>query len=143
VRIYQADELTGELVEAVDRLTVQLSPNASKPGWEGLDEVVGSKSTSLYVAEDDDGRIVGMATLVIYRIFTGVKAWIEDVVVDEKARRQGIGEALCRHMIHEARELDVETIDLTSRPSREAANRLYQKLGFEKRDTNVYRLTLE
>jgi ribosomal protein S18 acetylase RimI-like enzyme len=142
MKIEQADELTDELVEAVDRLTGQLSPHALSPGWEGLDEIVNSKCTNLFIARDDSGAIVGMAILAMYRISTGIRAWIEDVVVDERARGKGVGEALCRHIIQDARELAVKTIDLTSRPSREAANRLYQRLGFHKRDTNLYRLTL-
>jgi ribosomal protein S18 acetylase RimI-like enzyme len=142
MKIEQVAELTDELVEAVGRLTAQLSQNAAQPGWEGLDEVVNSKSTSLFIARDESGAIIGMAILAMYRISTGIRTYIEDVVVDEKARGQGVGEALCRHIIQEARELGVKTIDLTSRPSREAANRLYQKMGFEKRDTNVYRLNL-
>jgi ribosomal protein S18 acetylase RimI-like enzyme len=142
MKIEQAAELTDELIEAVGRLTAQLSPNTSMPGWEGLDDIINSKCTSLFIARDGSGVIIGMAILATYRISTGIRTWIEDVVVDEKARGQGVGEALCRHVIEEARELGVKTIDLTSRPSREAANRLYQKMGFEKRDTNVYRLTL-
>ena len=142
MKIEQVEELTDGLVEAIGRLTAQLSPNASMPGWEGLDEVVNSNCTSLFIARDESGAIVGMAILAMYRISTGIRAWIEDVVVDEKARGKGVGEALCRHIIQEAREMGIKTIDLTSRPSREAANRLYQKMGFEKRDTNVYRLAL-
>ena len=81
-------------------------------------------------------------TLVTFRIPTGLRAFIEDVVVDVSARREGIGEALTREAIAIARAKGARTIDLTSRPSREAANRLYQRLGFERRDTNVYRLPI-
>jgi len=81
-----------------------------------------------------------MMTLVVFRIPTGVRAWIEDVVVDEAARGRGVGEALNRVAIQRAHDAGARTVDLTSRPSREAANRLYSRLGFEQRDTNVYRL---
>jgi ribosomal protein S18 acetylase RimI-like enzyme len=94
------------------------------------------------VATDDDGVIVGMATLVTFRIPTGLRAWIEDVVVDSATRGGGTGSALTRAMIDRARELGCVTVDLTSRPAREAANRLYQRLGFVARDSNVYRYDL-
>ncbi len=89
-----------------------------------------------------DGDIVGSLTLVVFRIPTGVRAWIEDVVVDESARGHGVGEALNREALRVAREHGAITVDLTSRPSREAANRLYQRLGFTERNTNVYRYDL-
>jgi ribosomal protein S18 acetylase RimI-like enzyme len=83
-----------------------------------------------------------MSTLVAFRIPTGKRAWIEDVTVDQAGRRRGVGTALTRAMLDRARELGCKTVDLTSRPSREAANRLYQQLGFVARDTNVYRYDL-
>jgi ribosomal protein S18 acetylase RimI-like enzyme len=89
-----------------------------------------------------DGNIVGSLTLVTFRIPTGIRAWIEDVVVDESARGHGVGEALNQAAIQEARQKGAVTVDLTSRPSREAANRLYQRIGFVQRDTNVYRFSL-
>lgn len=89
-----------------------------------------------------DGSIVGSLTLALYAIPTGLKAWIEDVVVDEAASGQGIGEALNQAAIEEARRRGSKDVSLTSRPSREAANRLYQRIGFERRETNVYRYKL-
>jgi ribosomal protein S18 acetylase RimI-like enzyme len=86
-----------------------------------------------------DGVIVGSLTLVIFHIPTGVRAWIEDVVVDADARGKGVGEELNKFALAEAKRQGATTVDLTSRPSREAANRLYQRLGFEHRETNVYR----
>ena len=86
--------------------------------------------------------ILGSMTLVVFRIPTGLRAWIEDVVVDEAARGRGVGETLNRAAIEWARVEGATTVDLTSRPSREAANRLYQRLGFQERSTNVYRLGL-
>jgi ribosomal protein S18 acetylase RimI-like enzyme len=86
---------------------------------------------------------VGSLTLAMFRIPTGVRAWIEDVVVDESARGRGVGEALTQEALGRARAAGARTVELTSRPSREAANRLYLRLGFEVRDTNVYRFSLE
>jgi ribosomal protein S18 acetylase RimI-like enzyme len=94
------------------------------------------------VARSDDGQILGMLTLAVFRIPTGVRAWIEDVVVDDGARGRGVGAALSRHALELARAEGARTVELTSRPSREAANRLYQRLGFAPRETNVYRFTL-
>ncbi|MFO7279264.1 MAG: GNAT family N-acetyltransferase [Thermoanaerobacterales bacterium] len=138
-----ATTLTPAIVEAVERLVPQLSSSSPPPTVEQLGEVVSSPATDLFVAIDDDGEIVGMSTLAVFRIPTGLRAWIEDVVVDGAARGRGVGEALTRAMLDRARELGCRTVDLTSRPSREAANRLYQRLGFERRETNVYRYTLE
>ena len=98
------------------------------------------EATDLFIAIDDGGTIIGTATLVTFRIPTGMRAWIEDVVVDEAGRGQGVGMALTDAMVERARELGCRTVDLTSRPSREAANRMYQRAGFVARDTNVYRL---
>ena len=98
-----------------------------------------SDATHLLVARDEAGRVLGSLTLVLFRIPTGLRAWIEDVVVDGEARGQGVGEALNRYAIDVAAERGARSVDLTSRPSREAANRLYRRLGFEPRETNVYR----
>ena len=81
-------------------------------------------------------------TLATFRIPTGVRAWIEDVVVDSEARGHGVGEALNMAAIAEARSRGAITVELTSRPSREAANRLYQRIGFVQRETNIYRYTI-
>ena len=142
VKVDIATTLTPAIVEAVERLVPQLSSSSPPPTVEQLGEVVSSPATDLFVAIDDDGEIVGMSTLAVFRIPTGLRAWIEDVVVDGAARGRGVGEALTRAMLDRARELGCRTVDLTSRPSREAANRLYQRLGFERRETNVYRYTI-
>jgi ribosomal protein S18 acetylase RimI-like enzyme len=97
---------------------------------------------SVLFAARVDSRVVGLLTLVVFRIPTAVRAWIEDVVVDESARGKGVGEALNRAALDEARRRGAKTVDLTSRPSREAANRLYQRIGFVARETNVYRYDL-
>ena len=132
-----------ELVDAFARLTPQLSRSNPAPTRAELDEIVRSDASRLLIARDDTGTIVGSLTLVLFRIPTAVRAWIEDVVVDESVRGQGIGEALNREALRIAKDAGARTVDLTSRPSREAANRLYQRLGFTQRDTNVYRIELE
>ena len=132
-----------ELVDAFRRLIPQLSASAAAPTAELLGQIVGSPCTTLLVARDgkQGDRIVGTLTLVLFRIPTGLRAWIEDVVVDESARRRGVGEALTREATRLAASHGARTIELTSRPAKEAANRLYQRLGFSPRDTNVYRYT--
>src|SRR5690606_19909907 len=119
--------LTPAIVDAVDRLVPQLSKSNPPPAVTELGDVVYSPAADLFIAIADDGTIAGMAILVSFRIATGLRAWIEDVVVDEAARGQGVGDALTRAMVERARELGCNTVDLTSRPSREAANRLYQR----------------
>jgi ribosomal protein S18 acetylase RimI-like enzyme len=131
---------TDEVVEALARLLPQLS-SAAPPDASELAVIMSSGST-LFVARVD-GRIVGSLTLVMYRIPTGLKAWIEDVVVDESARGHGVGESLSKAALEEARRHGAKAVSLTSRPSRDAANRLYQRIGFVARDTNVYRFSLE
>ena len=134
--------VTPELVEAFSRLVPQLSGSSPVPGLAELESMVASPVTRLLLARDGpNGRIVGTLTVVIFRIPTGVRAWIEDVVVDECARGQGVGELLTTEAIQVAREAGARTIDLTSHPSRAAANRLYQRLGFVLRETNVYRFS--
>jgi ribosomal protein S18 acetylase RimI-like enzyme len=132
--------VTDELVGAFARLLPQLNPHYSMPGREELEEIVASAACTLLAARDSAGSIAGVLTLVVFRTPTGVHAWIEDVVVDEMARGQGLGEALTRTGIEIAREKGARGVELTSRPAREAANRLYQRMGFKRRETNLYRL---
>jgi ribosomal protein S18 acetylase RimI-like enzyme len=132
---------TDELVEAFRRLIPQLSTTSPPPTLDELRAVVGDPNNVLFVARLD-GRIVGSLTLVTFRIPTGPKSWIEDVVVDDAARGHGIGELLNRAALDEARRRGMRAISLTSRPSREAANRLYRRIGFEHRETNYYRIDL-
>ncbi len=141
VSVTVCEAVTPEIVDAFARLIPQLSRSAPAPSAEQLDEIATSPASHLLVARVDDA-IVGSLTLVVFRIPTGVRAWIEDVVVDEAARGHGVGEALNLEALRIARELGAITVDLTSRPSREAANRLYQRLGFTERETNVYRYDL-
>lgn len=145
VEVVEATEVTPALVEAFERLIPQLSRSNPPPTAEELGLIVGSPASILLVAVDreDADRILGSLTLAWFRIPTGVRAWIEDVVVDEAARGMGVGESLNRFALDRARELGAVTVDLTSRPSREAANRLYQRIGFVARETNIYRFVLD
>ena len=142
IQIEIASTVTRELVSAFERLIPQLSSSSPPPTREQLEDIVGSDSCSLLIARDGE-QVVGSLTLVVFPIPTGARAWIEDVVVDSTARGKGVGEALNREALKVAKERGAVTVDLTSRPSREAANRLYQRIGFEKRDTNVYRYDLK
>ena len=142
IQIETVSSVTDELVSAFERLVPQLSSSSPPPTREHLEHIVGSDSCSLLIARDGE-QIVGSLTLVVFPIPTGARAWIEDVVVDSAARGKGVGEALNLRAIEIARAEGAVTVDLTSRPSREAANRLYQRIGFVKRDTNVYRYDLK
>ena len=143
VVVSEATVVDLELVEAFARLTPQLSSSSPPPGRAELQAIVESEATFLLVARDGDGTIVGSLTLALFRLPTGIRAWIEDVVVDESARRTGAGGALVSAAIQRADAAGARTVDLTSRPTREAANRLYRRLGFEARDTNVYRWSVD
>jgi ribosomal protein S18 acetylase RimI-like enzyme len=138
VQIREVTEVTDEVVAAFERLIPQLSSSNPPPTREFLTGIASSEASTLLVAEDD-GHIVGSLTLVVFPIPTGIRAWIEDVVTDDAARGKGVGAALNTEALERAAALGATTVDLTSRPSREAANRLYQRLGFEQRQTNVYR----
>ncbi len=142
MKVEEVTEVSTELVEAFARLTPQLSRSAAPPGEQELERIVQSDATRLLVAKMD-GAIVGSLTLALFSVPTGLRAWIEDVVVDEGVRGQGIGAALNQEALKVARDQGARTVDLTSRPSREAANRLYQRLGFKQRETNVYRYSFE
>ncbi|WP_420432210.1 GNAT family N-acetyltransferase [Candidatus Poriferisocius sp.] len=141
VEVTEATKATADLVEAFERLTPQLSSSNPPPSAEALGAIAASEATRLLVARSN-GTIVGSLTLVLVRIPTGIRAIIEDVVVDEQCRGQGVGQLLNEAALELARDAGAVTVDLTSRPSREAANRLYLRLGFVIRDTNVYRYTL-
>ena len=128
-----------ELVRAFGRLLPQLSRSAVALDAAAIEALVAWPGNTLLVARVD-GEIVGSLTLVIFPIPTGTRAWIEDVVVDEAARGQGVGATLTTEAVRLARASGARTVDLTSRPARAAANRLYERLGFELRDSKVYRL---
>jgi ribosomal protein S18 acetylase RimI-like enzyme len=137
--VTEVNAATPEVVQALAALIPQLSSSSPAPTSAEIDEIASSPATVLLVARDTSGAIVGSLTLVLFRAPTGPRAWIEDVVVDTTTRGQGIGAALVRNALDRAASVGARTVDLTSRPSREAANRLYVRLGFEQRATNVYR----
>ena len=141
VEISICETVDQNIVLEFARLIPQLSSSNPAPDGAALQRIVDHDATTLFLAHLD-GRIVGSLTLAVFPIPTGVRAWIEDVVVDEGARGHGVGEALNRAALEHARSLGAITVDLTSRPSREAANRLYKRLGFVERETNVYRFEL-
>ena len=139
ITVTELEEVTPEVVAAFDALIPQLSSSSPPPTPDELAAMVTSDSTRILVARDADGSILGSMSLVVFRIPTGVRAWIEDVVVHESGRGSGVGATLITTATQMAIGMGAKTVDLTSRPTREAANRLYRRLGFEARETNVYR----
>lgn len=136
----KASEATQELYEALQRLIPQLGAHKTPPTREQLTALILSESSTLLIARypDEKGGIEGILNLTVYRVPTGLRSIVEDVVVDERVRGRGIGEALLRYAIRLARQAGANGVALTSNPQREAANRLYQALGFKQRDTNAY-----
>lgn len=141
MEIIEVSEVTDELVDAFGKLIPQLSSSSPPPTSDELSVIVSSDSSILLIAAEE-GKIYGSLTLVVFPIPTGIRAWIEDVVVDGDARGKGVGALLNETALSIAKARGAKTVDLTSRPSREAANRLYQRLGFIERSTNVYRFDL-
>jgi ribosomal protein S18 acetylase RimI-like enzyme len=133
-RVTAADD---ELVAAIARLVPQLSATRTPPGLAELQAIAAEENTILLVARED-GEVLGMLTLVLYRVPTGLRGWIHDVVVDESARGRGVAGALTEEALRVATEARALTVHLTTRPAREAANRLYRRLGFDDYETNVY-----
>ncbi len=142
IRIEAAVVADPEVVSAVRRLLPQLSQSAPPPEAYEVETVVTAQATTLLLARDDADGIVGMLTLAIFRLPSGLRAWVEDVVVDEGARRLGAGRALVERAVELAGDAGARSIDLTSRPSRDTARRLYESMGFEERTTTVYRREL-
>lgn len=138
IEISICDEVNDAVVAAFAELVPQLSRSSSPPTAEELNKIVAHEASTILLASEGT-TILGSMTLVLFPIPTGIRAWIEDVVVDESARGRGVGEALNRRALKIALNAGAKTVDLTSRPSRDAANRLYQRLGFVARETNVYR----
>jgi ribosomal protein S18 acetylase RimI-like enzyme len=141
-------EVTPELLTALRSLLRQLNfhlPESEQPVLSDsqLARVVAEPGSVLLVARTDAGQIIGTTTVALFDTPTGRRAWIEDVVVDGSARGQGVGEALTREAVRVADESGADHVDLTSASYREAANRLYPRVGFERRDTNVYRLNFK
>jgi ribosomal protein S18 acetylase RimI-like enzyme len=140
--IHAADLVDAELGAAVAALIPQLSSTSAAPTLSELQAIVSNPATTLLLAKQDD-QVVGMLTLATFPVPTGIRAWIEDVVVDDDFRGAGVASALVNAALAEAERQGSRTVDLTSRPQRQAANRLYVRLGFERRETNVYRFSLE
>jgi ribosomal protein S18 acetylase RimI-like enzyme len=140
VRIEETTSVSPELVRQIAGLVRQLSSSAPEPSAADLEQVVDEAATTLLVAREDTGTVVGTLTLVMFRTPTGSRARIEDVVVDERGRGRGVGEALTREALRRAAARGARTVELTSRAERAAANRLYGRLGFRRRETHVYRL---
>ena len=138
--VAKADIVTEELIRAFERLIPQLKHSALLPAHNEIKALVESDSSQLIVARypDETAPIVGILTLIIYRVPTGIRARIEDVVVDESMRKKGVGEALMSYALESARKAGADGVALTSNPRREAANRLYQRLGFHLWKTNLY-----
>jgi ribosomal protein S18 acetylase RimI-like enzyme len=141
MQVIQITQFSENVLEAINELLPQLSSSARILTESELTEIIRSESSHLLMAEES-GIFHGSLTLVTFKIPTGIRAWIEDVVVNENARGKGVGQLLSDRAIDLAREMGAKTVDLTSRPSREAANALYKKVGFERRETNVYRYTI-
>lgn len=137
--VTQADD---ELYDAFQRLVPQLTDNNPPPSRADLSALVRDAASTLIAARNENGQIVGALTLAAYRVPTGIRSVIEDVIVDNSDRGQGIGEALMKRAIEVAREKGANNISLTSNPMREAANKLYLRVGFAKRETNAYQMKL-
>jgi ribosomal protein S18 acetylase RimI-like enzyme len=142
VQVEVLDKVTGEVVEAFGRLLPQLSRSAPPLGPADLEAVAGCPANTVLIARAS-GAIIGTTTLVMFPLPTGLRAWIEDVVVDESARGHGAGEAMTLEALRLAREAGARTVDLTSRPAREAAGRLYERAGFKLRDSRLYRYSFQ
>ena len=141
--VERAHQVSPELLEALQRLLPQLSPGRPLPTTAELKELMAAHGSTLLLARDELGHIVGTLTLVVFRTTTELRARIEDVVVDESARGKGLGEQLVKEALRLAKERGARSVSLTSRPDREAANRLYERIGFGQRPTNVYTFTLD
>jgi ribosomal protein S18 acetylase RimI-like enzyme len=142
VQVEVLEKVTGEVVEAFGRLLPQLSRSAAPLGQADLEAIVGCPANTVLLARSA-GTITGALTLVMFPLPSGMRAWIEDVVVDASARGQGTGEQLTREALRIAAEAGARTVDLTSRPSREAAGRLYERIGFEIRESRLYRYSFQ
>jgi len=140
MKIVKIEKISDTDLTNINKLLPQLSASAQSLDHATLTNIIESDCSHVLIARENE-EIFGMLTLVVFQIPTGVRAWIEDVVVSENARGKGVGRLLIEEAIRLAKENNAKTIDLTSRPTREAANRLYQKIGFQQRETNVYRIS--
>jgi ribosomal protein S18 acetylase RimI-like enzyme len=139
MQIDLASRVTDELLDALTRLLPQLKISSPRLTRDDVAALVSSDSVTLLTARADaSAPILGMLTLIVYRVPTGVRARIEDVVVDESARGRGVAVELVQRALNVARAKGADGVALTSNPRREAANKLYQKVGFKRWETNVY-----
>ncbi|MEU2259061.1 GNAT family N-acetyltransferase [Streptomyces sp. NPDC019645] len=143
VEVSVVREANDESVGAFARLLPQLSSTAGPLDHEAVGRLLTGDATTTVLLARVEGEVVGMLTLVMIPLLSGLRARVEDVVVDEAARGHGVGGALTEEALRLAEAAGARTVDLTSRPSREAANRLYERLGFEARDSTVYRFVLK
>lgn len=143
--IHEMTRVDDEIVQAFQNLIPQLTEYSSPPRQEELERMAASETAFVFLARERDASspIVGTATLALLQTPTGVHSWIEDVVVDKEFRHRGVGRALTERCLQKARELSLHQVNLTSRPSRKAANQLYQSMGFVLRETNLYTISLE
>jgi ribosomal protein S18 acetylase RimI-like enzyme len=143
MKIKRITRFSKRVFDAVLRLLPQLAPDAELPDEQYFKSLLKSRNVHFFIAELDNKQIVGMLTIGTYDTPTGTKAWIEDVVVDESHRGKGFGEELTLFAINYSKTLGTRAVNLTSRPSRVAANKLYQKMGFTQYETNVYKYLFE
>ena len=143
VSIRPVTEVTESLTDAYRVLIPQLSSSSGPPTGEALQRIIESDSAQILIAENENGEILGTMTIIIFQIPTGIRAWIEDVVVDSSVRGKGIGKKLNLAALELAKQAGAKTVDLTSRPARQEANQLYRSIGFVERETNVYRFSFE
>lgn len=141
--IREINDYNDKIYTAVRKLIPQLGSEIIVPTEEHLKDIIKSGTEHFFALELDNDEIAGILTLCIYSIPTGRKAWIEDVVVDKSHRGKGYGKELMLHAIEFARSDGAITVELTSRPSRIEANNLYLRLGFKRRETNLYRFSLQ
>lgn len=142
MEIKEVTDYNGRIYNEVLKLLPQLGPETKLPSKDHFKKILESDSTHLFVLELENEVIAGILALCIYYIPTGIKVWIEDVVVDEKYRGRDFGKDLLLYAVDFARAEGAGSVELTSRPSRVAANNLYRKLGFKIRETNLYRYTI-
>ena len=145
MQILVMNVVTEEIFMAFQSLIPQLTPHSPPPSMELLAQMAESEAVFVFLAREDDenSTILGSATLATFITPTGNHGWIEDVIVDRTVRRRGIGRALTEACIEKGHQIGLREVNLTSRPSRKAANQLYQEMGFQQRETNVYRYSLE
>jgi ribosomal protein S18 acetylase RimI-like enzyme len=143
MKIKEVKRYNKRVYNALNRLLPQLDPEAKLPGKKIFKEILKSPNTHFFIAVLDNEEIAGMLTLATYTVPTGMKVWIEDVVVEKSHRGEGIGKELMNFAVSFAKSTGAKSVELTSRPSRTEANKLYLQMGFILRETNLYRYPLK